>query len=84
MQARIRHQHAGEQAGFSENLEAVANTQHIAAALRMGFDLAHDGRTGGHRPAAQVIAVRESTGQHHHIHFGQFGIGVPDAEEPRP
>ena len=59
----IAQQRAGEQAGFHQNLEAVADAEHEAAVGGELLHRAHDGREAGDGAAAQVIAVGEAAGE---------------------
>ena len=91
-QVGVAHQHAGQQAGLAQDLEAVADAEHEAAARRMRAHRVHDRRPPGDRAAAQVVAIGEAARQHDEIGpGGQRRVGVPDrrdrgarlAERPR-
>src|SRR5262249_19261599 len=72
-----RAQHAWEQAGLAEDLEAVADPEDVTA---MGRELghgAHRGREACDRAGAQVVAVREASGQDDGTHLGQLRLRVP-------
>ena len=78
LQAAIADQRAGQQAGFHQNLEAVADAEHQSA---IGGELAdglHDGRELGDGAAAQIIAVGEAAGENDGIDIAERGRIVPD------
>jgi hypothetical protein len=60
---RLRISAPGKQAGFDQNLEAVADAQHQAAIRRELANRAHDRRELGDGAAAQIIAIGEAAGQ---------------------
>ena len=79
-QTRVAHQRARQQAAFGQDLEAVADTQNIAAAGRMGTNGIHHRSAGRNRAAAQVIAMAETARHAHDIDaLGQLAVFVPDA-----
>jgi hypothetical protein len=79
---RVRAQHAREEAGLAEDLEAVADPQHRPAFGRERRHRAHHRREARDRPAPEVVAVREAAGQDDRAGVGrQALVGVPD--EPR-
>ena len=79
LEVGVAHQDAGKKPGFAQDLEAVADAEHEAAARRMGADRIHHGRAAGNGAAAQIIAVGEAAGQDHEVGaFRQFGLGMPD------
>ena len=63
----VAHQHAGQEAGLAQNLEAVADPHHQPAARRVAADRGHDPRSRRDRAAAQIVAIREPARQHHEI-----------------
>ena len=77
-QISVAHQRAGQQAGFDQNLEAVADAQHQAAVRRELPHRRHDGRKLRDRAAAQIVAIGESAGQDHRIDIAQGWRIVPD------
>src|SRR6202022_2605354 len=60
---RFPHQRARQLARLLQDLKAVANTQHQAAAVREVGDRLHHGREAGNSAAAQVVAIREAAGK---------------------
>ena len=78
MQGVIADEGAGEEAGFAEDLEAVANAEDEFAAGGLGGDAAHDGGEAGDGAAAEVVAVREATGKDNEIELFNRGFLVPD------
>ena len=77
-QAAIAEQRAGEQAGFDQDLEAVADAEHEAAIGGELLDGLHDGREFGDGAAAQVVAVGEAAGQDDGVDIAESGGVVPD------
>ena len=59
----VAEQRAGQQAGFHQDLEAVADAEHQAAVGGELLDRLHHRRKVGDGAAAQVIAVGEAAGQ---------------------
>ncbi len=74
----VAHQDAGQQARLAQHLEAVADAEHRRAGLRLGDDVAHDRRVGGHGAAAQIVAVGKAARQHDEVGGGHGRIAVPD------
>ncbi len=74
----IAQQRAGQQAGFHQNLEAVADAEHQAAIGRELLHRAHDGRETRDGAAAQIIAVGKSAGQNDGVDVAEIGGIVPD------
>jgi len=58
----VAHERTGEQAGLSEDLEAVADAQDQAASGCKALDRLHDGREAGDGAGAQVIAIGKAAG----------------------
>ena len=82
--AGVAHQHARQQARLAQDLEAVADAEHQAAALGMGADRVHDTRARRDRAAAQVVAVGKAAGQHDEVGpLGQRALVVPDDRRAR-
>src|SRR5438445_708720 len=69
---------AWQQSGLQQDLEAVADADQVPAAVGELPDLLHDWREARDRPGAQVVAVREPSGQHHDVRPAQVAILVPD------
>ena len=63
LEAAIADQRAGEQSGFDQDLEAVADAQDEAALGGEAADGAHDGGELGDGAAAEVVAVGEAAGE---------------------
>ena len=78
LEVAVAHQCAGQESGFGENLEAVADSQNAHALFGFALHIAHDGRVGGHGATAQVVAIRETAGHDDEIQVRQFRIPVPD------
>src|SRR5260370_28498899 len=77
-QAAIAHHGAGEQAGFAENLEAVANAQDHAAALGEFLDGLHHWRKTRDGASAEIVAIRKSAGQNDGIAIREILGLMPD------
>ena len=78
-QACVAQQGTGQQTRFGQHLKAVADAHDIAATLRMGRHFATNRRVRRNRAAAQIIPVREPTGNADNIDpVGQAGIFMPD------
>ena len=78
LQVTVADQDAGEEAGFAEDLETVANADHQATLVGELPDGLHDWTEPGDGPAAQVISVTKPTGHDHRIHRAERGVLVPD------
>ena len=68
---------AGEQAGFQQDLEAVADAEDRTPAGGVVAHGGHDRGAGGHGAGTQVIAVAESAGQYDQFDVVQRRVGVP-------
>ena len=69
---------AGQQAGLRQDLKAVAYPEHRAPGAGKGDDFLHDGRKTRNGAATQIIAIGESTRQHHRITAREGLLLVPD------
>jgi hypothetical protein len=78
MEVAISDERARQQAGFAEDLEAIANAEHQRAARGFRFHRLHDGRELGDRAAAEIIAKRKPARQHDEIVAADGLILVPD------
>ena len=78
LQLAVAEHRAGQQAGFEQDLKAVADAEHRAAAVGERLHGAHDRREAGDRAGAQIVAVRESAGQDDDVGALQVGVLVPD------
>ena len=74
----VPHQRAGKQPGLAQNLEPVADAQDRAAFPREALHRGHDRAESGDGAGAQVVAVAEAAGQHHHVGALQVGVAMPD------
>src|SRR4029079_4622533 len=59
----VESQHARQEARLAEDLEAVANAEHGTTLAGERADRSHHRREAGDRTAAEVIAVREASGE---------------------
>ncbi len=69
---------AGEQAGFDEDLEAVADAEDETAGGGEFVDGVHDGGEVGDGAAAEVVAIGEAAGENDGIDAAKRGGVVPD------
>src|SRR5215470_2944836 len=60
---RVLQQRARQQAGLGENLEAVADAEHLAAAAREANDLVHHRGEAPDRSTSQIISEGEAAGE---------------------
>jgi hypothetical protein len=74
----ISHQRTRQQTRFTENLEAIADSQHQAALPSELENAAHDRRKTRHGAAAEIVAVRKSTGEHQAIEVAREIILMPE------
>ena len=63
LEAAVAQHRAGQQARLEQNLEAVADAEHRAAAVGEGLHRCHDRREARDGAGAQVVAVREAARQ---------------------
>src|SRR6266478_9891814 len=68
----------GQHSRLEEDLEAVADADHVTAALAELPHLVHDRREARDGAGAQVVAVGEPAGEHHHVGAAQIAVLVPD------
>ena len=78
LEAGIAHQSAGQQSGFGQNLEAVADAQHQSAACGKLLHRTHHRREAGDGPGAQVVAVGKAAGNQHGVDALQVLGVVPE------
>ena len=67
MESLVADERTGEEACFTENLEAVANTNDSAAGGGELLDSLHDRGESGDRTAAEVVAVGKAAGDNNGI-----------------
>src|SRR6266478_8233022 len=67
-----------EHSRLEQDLEAVADPDHMAAALGELAHLVHDRREARDGAGAQVVAVGEPAREHHHVGAAQVAVLVPD------
>ncbi len=78
LEVLIAEQRAGQQAGFDQNLEAVADAEDEPAIGREFFDGLHDGGEARDGAAAKVVAVGEAAGEDNGVDIVEGGGIVPD------
>ena len=81
LQIAVADERAGQQAGFGEDLKAVADAEDEAAVVGELFHGLHDGAEPRDRAATQIIAVAETAGHDDAVGVAERGVLVPD--EPR-
>src|SRR5690606_11828981 len=83
LERSVPNQCSWQQAGLAENLEAVADADHEAAAVRELAYLAHDRAEARDRPGAQVVAVAEPAGEEDDIDPLQVVLPMPEVDRLR-
>ena len=78
----IADQRAGQQPGFAEDLEPVADAQDQAAVVGELLDGLHHRAEPRDRAAAQIIAVAESAGHDDGVGVAERSFLVPDIAAP--
>ena len=78
VQVVVAGESAGQQVRLAEDLESVADSEHGQALLGTGDDRGHHGREASDGTAAQVVAVRESSREHHRIDALEVVVAVPE------
>jgi len=78
VQVAVAYQRAGQKPRLAENLEAVADAEHQAAARGHLLDRRHDGREARQGTRAQVVAVGEAAGDDDRVVGTEVRVAVPD------
>jgi len=78
LQVTVANQGAGQEAGFAQNLESVADANDQTAVGGKLLDGLHHRAEPGDGPAAQVVAIAEPAGHDHGIDRSQRSVFVPD------
>jgi hypothetical protein len=73
----VAEQRAGQEPRLAQDLEAVADADHRAAAAGVADDVLHHRREARQRAAAQVIAVGEAAREHHRVEPRRQPVLVP-------
>ena len=76
--ALVSDQSAGQDAGFREDLEPIANADDRLALFGKPLDLGYDRGESGYRSASQVIAISEPSGNHDRLEAIERGVSMPD------
>ena len=67
LQIKVRpafaHQGAGQDAGFGEDLEAIADAENAHALFCLFQKVGHNGRAGGNGAGPQIVTIGKSAGQ---------------------
>lgn len=77
-EAVVAHEGAGQQAGFAEDLKAVADAENESAVRGVFLDSPHHRGKARNGAAAQVVAIGKSAGQHDRVGIAQGRFLVPD------
>src|SRR5205823_10578096 len=80
-QPGIAHERAGKQAGFAENLEAIADAEHQASGGSELLHRVHYRRELGDSAGSQVIAISEAAGNNDGIAVLQVVALVPQERD---
>src|SRR2546423_10886552 len=83
-QAGVAEQGAGQQAGLTEDLEAVADSPAQSATLGELDAALHHRREAGDRPGPQIIAIAEAAREDHAVDPPQVAVLVPQVLQLRP
>ncbi len=78
MEAVIADQHAWQQAGLAQDLEAVADADDRPPRRGRLLHRRHDGREAGDGSGAEIVAVGKTAGQDDRVRAVQRGLLVPD------
>ena len=78
LQIAVANERAGQQAGFGEDLKAVADAEDQAAVVGELFHGLHHRAEPRDRAAAQIIAVAETAGDDDAVGVAERGVLVPD------
>src|SRR6266850_1193635 len=78
LQAGVAHERAWKQAGFAQDLESVADTDHQSAFSSKFLDRLHGGSESGDGARAQVVAVGETAWDDDGVAILQVFRLVPD------
>ena len=77
-QVRIAHQDAGQQTGFAQHLEAVADADNQPSFGGVPVKRGHDRGKAGYGPGPQVVAIGETAGEDNAIKSVKALFPVPD------
>src|SRR5581483_7643667 len=77
-QADVSHQRAGQQAGFAQDLKAIADAEYESASIGEFLDRLHNRGELSDRTGAQVIAVGETAGHQNGVAVLQIVRLVPE------
>src|SRR5699024_5993750 len=80
----VADERTGQQTGFAEDLEAVADAEHRHTVVRGSDDRLHDRSESGDRAAAQVVTIGEPSRQDDGVDSGQGRIRMPQVHRVRP
>ena len=74
----VPQERAGEETGFGEDLEAVADADHELSPLGLFSHGIHHGRESRNRSRPQVVAVAEPAGENEAVELRDVPLFVPD------
>jgi hypothetical protein len=80
MEMLVPDQGAGEQAGFTENLEPVADAEDRPTGTGVLLNRGHDRTEPRDGAAAEVVTVTESTWQNDDVDVRELGVSVPNRD----
>ncbi len=78
LQVVVTHEYAGEETGFAEHLEAVADAEDESAIVGEPGDGVHDGGEAGDGAGAEVVAIGEAAGEDDAVNVGEGCLLVPE------
>ena len=78
LQIAVADERAGQQAGFGEDLKAVADAEDEAAVVGELFHGLHHGAEPRDRAAAKIIAIAEAAGKYDTVGVAERSVLVPD------
>jgi hypothetical protein len=78
VQADVAGERPGQQPCLTQHLKSVADTEDGQPVAGRVHDHADHGREPRYRSGPEIVAVGESTGQHHSVHPGQISVTVPE------
>jgi len=76
--AFIADQRSGQESGFTQDLEPVADAQHQSAAVGKLLHSGHDVAVAGDGAGAQIISIAETSRDNDRIGVAQAGIFMPE------
>jgi hypothetical protein len=78
VQVIVTDERPGKQVRFAQNLKTIANTEDRESALGCINQWRHHRCEASDGSTAEVVAIREPTGQHHCVNTMQISVCVPE------